>query len=118
MTLHLFSLLLAFAAPPPGCINSAPTIATMSPCAGPPGTTIKIAPGSKMKKPASELVFRPIFPVLAPLQVRVTALTPSGPNYTLAAPKALCSYGAKWNVFLLSGAGAGTLTQIGAFAID
>jgi hypothetical protein len=97
----------------PGCVDAA--VAVIRPCTGPYGTTITVY-NKTLKSAPYQLVFRPNFPVLAPLQVIAPKSGFAVGSPTLPAPVELCAYGTKWNVLLIT-ADQKNQGQIGEFTI-
>ena len=111
------------AAPAPGpslhCVSTTYAPIAIRPCTGPPGTEIDVLPQRALDAGPAKLVFRPLFPVRAPLQVIATVSHGAG-GFSVPAPTALCAYGTTWNVLALDTNGKlmGFEGEAGHFVID
>jgi|GEM_PF-3321044 hypothetical protein len=95
------------------CENSDSSVANISPCTGPTGTTININLQRTLKSPPAALIFKRAVAGGVPAQVRVGV---SG--LSAAAPAELCTGGSgRWEVWLVDAAGA-SQGFIGAFWPD
>lgn len=83
------------------CENSDSSVANISPCTGPTGTTINLSLQRKLKSPPATLVFKRVVANGVPAQVQVPV---SG--LSAAAPAELCTGGSgRWEVWLVDAAG-------------
>src|SRR5262249_35906878 len=95
------------------CENSDSSVANVSPCTGPTGTTITLTMQRKLASPPATLIFKRSVAGGVPAQVQVPV---SG--LSAATPAQLCTGGSgRWEVWLVDAAGA-SQGFIGAFWPD
>ncbi|MBV8369978.1 MAG: hypothetical protein JO036_13780 [Candidatus Eremiobacteraeota bacterium] len=99
--------------PPAGCGGTS-TLVKIDPCAGPPGTKIKVWKSSTLATTPALLIFKIFAPKSAP-EIRAP-ITGGGGSLSATASAELCKYGPKWHVSVLDSTGTG-LGDVGTFTI-
>ncbi|HLQ50500.1 MAG TPA: hypothetical protein VK129_03325, partial [Terriglobales bacterium] len=83
------------------CENSDSSVAKISPCTGPTGTTISVTLQRKLKSPPATLLFKRVLANGVPAQVKILIA-----GLSASAPSQLCATGnGKWDVWLIDASG-------------